>query len=162
MSDHHTTNSSSVDGATAAEPTFPPLTGHCFCGQVSYVISSSPLAQGFCYCRDCQRVSASGFLPWMNVTASSFTLAGMPKIEYVRGTSIRGTEKVFGTCAHCGSAIFGGQYGVHEKHTVYAGTLDDDSVSRFKPTMALFVRERPAWAKVHVEMKEFDTLPGLS
>jgi hypothetical protein len=98
----------------------------------------------------------------MNVTASSFTLVGTPKIDIVRGTSIRGTEKAFSACADCGSAVFGGQYGISEKHTVYAGTLDNDSVQRFEPTMALFVRDRPAWAKVLVDMKEFETMPGLS
>jgi len=97
----------------------------------------------------------------MSVPASSLTLVGTPKVEHVRGTSARGTEKVMSACADCGSTVFGGRYGVDDQHTVYAGTLDDGCVGRFEPTIALFVSERPAWAKLQIEMKEFDRMPGM-
>lgn len=45
------------------------------------------------------------------------------------------------------------------QHTVYAGTLSDSCVNRFEPSMAIFVRDRPAWAKVE-GLREFDGMPG--
>ena len=43
------------------------------------------------------------------------------------------------------SPVFGGIVGESDAHTIYAGSLDDSS--RFRPEMAIFNRDRPAWAR---------------
>jgi hypothetical protein len=96
------------------------------------------------------------------VPASSFKLVvrdgdATSAVKHIRGTSSRGSEKVVSICAECGSCVFGGRYGVEESHTVYAGTLDD--VQRFKPRIAIFVRDRPSWVKVE-GLTEFEEMPG--
>ncbi len=148
--------------AVSSTATFTPLTGRCYCGNISYSISSTPLSQGMCYCRDCQRMSGSGFLPWIFVPASTFTLVGAPKLTHVLGASSTGSEKVVSRCGECGSSVFGGRYGIDKNHTVYAGTLDDDCVGRYEPKIAMFVRDRPPWAEVRVGLKEFDEMPVKS
>jgi hypothetical protein len=139
--------------------TFVPMTGHCHCGKLSYSIFAEPTAQGICYCRDCQRLSASGFLPWLYVKASAFIINGTPQINHVVGRAAAGTEKVVSSCAECGSSVFGGRYGIDVDHTVYAGTLDDDCVGRYQPSIAMFVKDRPAWAKVELVLNEFPEMP---
>ena len=58
----------------------------------------------------------------------------------------RGGEAVRNFCPACGSLVFGGEYGLSEQHTVYAGTLDD--ASAFRPTHAIMTTERAPWAAV--------------
>jgi len=41
---------------------------------------------------------------------------------------------------------------------IYAGSLDDPT--RFKPKIALFVRDRPAWTEIKVGLTEYQTMPG--
>lgn len=96
------------------------------------------------------------------VPASSFKLVvrdgdATSAVKQIRGTSSRGSEKVVSICSECGSCVFGGRYSVDKMHTVYAGTLDD--VDRFKPLIAIFVRDRPAWVKVE-GLTEFEEMPG--
>jgi hypothetical protein len=87
-------------------------------------------------------------------------IVGTPQVKHVCGLSSKNSEKVVSCCMECGSCVFGGRYGVDANHTVYAGTLDDNCVGRFKPTMAIFVKDRPAWAKLQMEMKEFEIMPS--
>jgi hypothetical protein len=141
---------------------FAPLTGRCHCGSLSYSVSGEPEGQGICYCRDCQRISGSGFLPWLFVSASFLTLVGSSQVKHVCGISSTGTEKVVSCCTECGSCVFGGRYGIDKNHTIYAGTLDDDCVARFSPKIAMFVKDRPAWATLQVGLKEFERMPGSS
>jgi hypothetical protein len=53
--------------------------------------------------------------------------------------------------------VFGGRFGVDHEHTIYAGSLDDPSW--FRPTVAIFLRDRAAWAEVPAGLKTFETLP---
>jgi hypothetical protein len=96
----------------------------------------------------------------MYVDASAFMLKGTPQITHIEGTSTMGTEKIMSRCADCGSVVFGGKYGVDDSHTIYVGTLDDDCVDRFEPKIALFVKDRPAWAKLERGLKEFEEMPS--
>jgi len=47
--------------------------------------------------------------------------------------------------------------GQDEQHTVYAGTLNDPS--HFKPTMAIFNRDRAAWVRPPGGLVVFETMP---
>jgi hypothetical protein len=50
-------------------------------------------------------------------------------------------EATRNSCPTCGGLVFGGEHGLHDSHTIYAGSLDDPSL--FKPAMLLFNRDRP-------------------
>jgi hypothetical protein len=54
--------------------------------------------------------------------------------------------------------VFGGIIGIDTSHTIYAGSLDDPA--RFVPTIAIFNRDRPAWAAVPDGLTLFETMPG--
>jgi hypothetical protein len=133
-----------------------PITGGCLCGALRYEATAEPVHAGFCYCADCRKASGSGFIPFMGFKAEQLTISGATRQSHVK--SFRGGTATRNHCAQCGSLVFGGIHGESDEHTIYAGSLDDPA--RFKPTIALFVRDRPAWAAVRCELIEFETMPG--
>ena len=131
------------------------LTGGCLCGAVRYEASGGPLFSGFCYCEDCRRASGAGAVPFMGYPKDSFRVRGATK--QARKRLRRGGEAVRNFCPECGSLVFGGEYGLSERHTVYAGTLDDPSA--FHPTHAIMTAERPHWAAVLDGLELHDGMP---
>jgi len=55
--------------------------------------------------------------------------------------------------------VFGGPVGETDSHTLYAGSLDDPS--HFKPTLAIFLRDKPDWVSMPAGLAAFQTMPGL-
>jgi len=70
----------------------------------------------------------------------------------LRGVSVRNF------CPTCGGLVFGGDVGVDDQHTVYAGALDDPSL--FEPKIAIFERDRPCWVALPPGVTTFETMPG--
>jgi hypothetical protein len=68
-----------------------------------------------------------------------------------------GNEAVRNSCPICGGLVFGGEVGKDKSFTIYAGSLDDPS--SFRPTVAIFTRDRPAWAVIPPDLKIFDRAP---
>jgi hypothetical protein len=130
-------------------------TGGCLCGAVRYEATSAPLFAGHCYCADCRKASGSGFIPFMGFASAALRISGRT-LQY-RSPAFRGGEAVRNACLVCGGLVFGGEVGKDESHTLYAGSLDDPSL--FRPTVAIFVRDRPAWAPLPPDLTAFDTLP---
>ena len=66
-------------------------------------------------------------------------------------------EALRNVCPTCGGLVFGGEVGVDDSHTIYAGSLDDAAL--FSPTMALFLRDKPAWVALPEGLTTFETMP---
>lgn len=129
--------------------------GGCLCGAVRYEAEGEPGMTGHCYCGDCRKASGSGFVPFMGFPASAVRFTGQT-LKFV-SKAARGGDAVRNSCPLCGSLVFGGEVGKDRSHTIYAGTLDDASV--FRPRIAIFTRNRPAWAVIPEELKVFEELP---
>ena len=69
-----------------------------------------------------------------------------------------GGEAVRNRCVHCGSLVFGGERDRSNDFTIYAGSLDDPSA--FRPTLAIFARNRPLWALIPPGLKVFEDMPS--
>ncbi len=132
-------------------------TGGCLCGALRYEARGEPTVTGHCYCGDCRKSSGSGFIGFMGFPASAVTFTGEARQHAAK--SIRGTPAVRNFCPACGGLVYGGIAGVDESHTIYAGSLDD--ATAFHPRMAIFARDRPAWALIPDGMAVFETMPGL-
>ena len=132
------------------------FTGGCLCGQVRYEAVGEPTLMGHCYCADCRKASGSGFIPFMGFAASAVRFSG--ETLQFRSKAFRGGEAVRNSCPVCGGLVFGGEVGIDDSHTIYAGSLDDPSL--FKPKIAIFTRDRPAWATLPEGLTVFETLPG--
>ena len=132
-----------------------PITGGCLCGAIRYEARAEPQFAGYCCCSDCRRASGSGFVPFVSFAADALTFSGTSRQFAVN--SFPGSDAVRNSCAKCGGLVFGGIAGKDTTHTIYAGSLDDPSV--FKPSIAIFNRDRPDWVVLPPGLKVFETMP---
>jgi hypothetical protein len=121
------------------------ITGGCLCGAVRYEARGEPNYAGYCLCNDCRRASGSGYI--------GFT--GAVLVHSHRLSDGRVADR--NHCAACGSLVYGGVVGQVTSHTLYAGSLDDPS--RFRPTMAIFAREKAPWVVIPPGLNVFDGMP---
>ena len=131
-------------------------TGGCLCGALRYEADGEPLYAGYCFCGDCRKASGSGFIPFMGFPRSALRVTGEARKFIVR--SARGTDAVRNSCPVCSSLVFGGELGKDDQFTIYAGSFDDPGA--FRPTMAIFARDRPHWAVMPPDLEVFDRLPS--
>jgi hypothetical protein len=133
------------------DPTF---TGGCLCGAVRYTMTGAPSVQGHCYCADCRHVSGTGFMPFLAVTRDQVSVTGETFSHAATGRS--GGKAVRHHCAACGGLVYGlGEDGPDMR--LYAGSLDD--ASRFKPEIAIFVKDRAPWALIPPGLTQFEEGP---
>ena len=130
-------------------------TGGCLCGALRYEARGAPRSQGYCFCADCRKASGSGFIPFILFPASAVRFRGETRQSIAR--SARGEDAVRNHCAACGSLVFGGIVGQDSEHTIYAGSLDQPSL--FRPSIAIFTRDKPAWVLMPPGLEAFETLP---
>jgi hypothetical protein len=129
--------------------------GGCLCGALRYEAIGEPLHSGHCYCEDCRKASGSGFIPFIGFPSSAVRITG-PCRQFT-SKAANGNDAVRNFCPVCGGLVFGGQVGKDNSYTIYAGSLDDPSC--FRPTIAIFTRNRPVWSAVPPGLAIFETLP---
>ena len=132
------------------------ITGGCLCSAVRYEARGEPAYAGYCYCNDCRRASGSGYIGFMGFPAAAIAITGAVLTHSHQLSDGRVSDR--NHCAACGSLVYGGVVGRVDSHTIYAGSLDDPS--RFKPTMAIFAREKAPWVVVPEGVALFDRMPG--
>lgn len=138
---------------------FKPVTGHCLCGAVTYSITRKPLFSGLCYCHDCRRANASAFSPWVYTPLEFFELSDTKStVKQIVSTCASGNKSARNFCSDCGSLVYS-QNVSGENCTVTWGTLDEEFQKQYEPTIAVFVKDRPRWAKLDHELKEFEMMP---
>jgi hypothetical protein len=130
-------------------------TGGCLCGALRYEARGEPLFAGHCYCADCRKASGSGFVPFMGFASSAVRFTGPSR--QVRSKAARGGDAVRNFCPTCGGLVHGGVIGLDDSFTIYAGSLDEPAL--FRPKIAIFTRDRPAWAIIPPDLTLFDTMP---
>jgi len=131
------------------------ITGGCLCGAVRYEARGEPTYAGYCYCNDCRRASGSGYIGFMGFPAAVIAITGAVLIHSHQLSDGRVSDR--NHCAACGSLVYGGVVGQVTSHTIYAGSLDDPS--RFRPTMAIFAREKAPWVVIPPGLTVFDGMP---
>ncbi len=131
-------------------------TGGCLCGALRYEAAGEPLFAGHCYCTDCQKASGSGFIPFMGFASRALRITG-PSRPFT-SKAANGGDAVHNSCAICSSLVFGGERGISDSFTIYAGTLDDPAA--FHPTAAIFASRRPPWAVIPPGLRVFDRMPS--
>lgn len=112
--------------------------------------------QGFCHCRNCQRLSGSGHIGFLSFPASAVTIEGATRTFVRPGGSGRTATRYF--CAVCLSGVLGKTETMPDRINVYAGSLDDPTL--FKPAFAIFTRSRPSWDDVSRGLVCYETLPS--
>ncbi|HEX5263876.1 MAG TPA: GFA family protein [Phenylobacterium sp.] len=131
-------------------------TGGCLCGAVRYEAEGEPTLAGYCCCADCRKASGSGFIPFIGFPASAVRFSGETATYASKAAS--GGEALRNSCPTCGGLVFGGAVGKATSHTIYAGSLDDPT--GFRPTVAIFNRDRPSWVILPPGLRVFETMPS--
>ncbi len=134
------------------------FSGGCLCGALRYTVTGAPLYAGYCCCEDCRKASGSGFVPFIGVARNDVTFSG-PTLTY-RSTARRGGDAVRNSCPTCGGLVFGGEAGISDSFTIYAGSLDEPA--RFHPSIAIFAANCPPWVVLPPGLKVFGGLPPPS
>jgi hypothetical protein len=130
--------------------------GGCLCGAVRWEADGEPRYTGHCYCADCRKASGSGFVPFMIFDGSALRFSGSARQFTCKAAN--GNDAVRNFCPSCGGLVYGGTIGKDTTFSIYAGSLDDPSA--FHPRIAIFARDRPAWAIIPPQLKIFDTTPS--
>ena len=138
-----------------------PFTGGCACGAIRCECKAEPVMMVKCHCRDCQRITGTGFLPAVLVPADSFRLPRR-QLRYHFTPSIARAKRKRGFCPECGSRVTGGEFeaGASAFVGLLAGSLDD--ASWFKPQMEVFVSDAQSWDQMDPASPKFETYPPQS
>ena len=84
----------------------PLRTGGCLCGVVRYRFTGEPVAAVHCHCRDCQRVTGSGFATVFGVESEALVIEGAETLGDFALQAHTGQTVTRQFCSHCGSALF--------------------------------------------------------
>jgi hypothetical protein len=80
------------------------IDGGCHCGRITYEADIDPGKVGVCHCTDCQTLSGSAFVAYVQVPKEAFRLRGEPKI-YVK-TAESGGRRAQAFCPECGTRLY--------------------------------------------------------
>lgn len=127
-------------------------TGGCLCGSVRYRIGGALQFAGFCYCRDCQRMSGTGRTPFMGFRSETIRFSGGLQTFSSRGGSGQPIERAF--CPVCGSRICARPAAATGVTIIYAGTLDEPN--DFLPAIAIHCAQSAVWECAGEGLDRFD------
>ena len=136
------------------------LKGGCSCGAIRYKLTNSPLIVHACHCRDCQRVTGSGFVIniWIEKKFVERTGA-VPKSFMLKGGTGKDHEVFF--CDNCGTYVWS-RYQVApggEALFVRAATLDQpDAIT---PDVHIFTRSKLPWLELPKTARAFEAFYNL-
>jgi hypothetical protein len=131
------------------------LEGGCSCGAIRYKLTESPLIVHACHCRDCQRVTGSGFVINIWIEKDFVESSGAtPKSVTLKGGTGQDHDAFF--CDSCGTYVWS-RYHVAPGDALFvrAGTLDNpDAVT---PDVHIFTRSKLRWLRLPEGALAFET-----
>lgn len=128
------------------------ISGGCLCEKVRYTITSLPISQGICYCRQCQKTGGVCGSPLMVLRKDAFECP-QGALSFHKTKSNRGSAVARHFCKECGSHIFSQISDVPEIVTVKAATLDDLNV--FVPQYVVWIRSACAFVPLPTMIPHF-------
>jgi hypothetical protein len=131
------------------------FTGRCLCGAIHYGCSSKPVFTANCHCRDCQRITGSGFSPIFFVSTASVVIKG--DVKYYHARTENGEVVSRGFCLKCGSQLFGKVALNPDLIAIRAGTLDNPDL--FHPHMNIYTASAQHWDYMDPALPNFPQMP---
>ena len=132
------------------------LEGGCSCGAIRYKLTESPLIVHACHCRDCQRVTGSGFVINIWIEKDFVERTGAtPKSVTLKGGTGQDHDAFF--CDKCGTYVWS-RYHIAPGDALFvrAGTLDNpDAV---KPDVHIFTRSKVPWLELPRGVPSFESM----
>ena len=78
--------------------------GNCHCGRIMFEAGVDPEKVLICHCTDCQTLSGSPYVAYIQVPAATFKLRGTPKV-YIK-VAESGNRRAQAFCPECGSRLW--------------------------------------------------------
>lgn len=132
------------------------FTGGCLCGALRYECSAEAVWSGNCHCRDCQKLSGSGYISTLFVPEGSVHIAG--EVKYFDKLGDSGHLVRRGFCPSCGSQVFGKPEIVPGVLGIRAGSLDSPGL--FQPTMDIYCASAQPWDFMNPALTKFPKMPN--
>lgn len=131
-----------------------PISGHCLCGRVRFVIAGRLGPVGYCHCSQCRRASGTAFAANADVRRSDIGFdSGLDDVtEY---ESSPGKFRAF--CSRCGSPVYSRTASDPERVRVRLGTLDQDPGRR--ALAHCWVGSKAPWFEITDQLPQFDERP---
>ena len=129
------------------------LSGHCYCGAVSFAIDGKSDWIGHCHCESCRRHSGSVMTTFAGFNLDQVTFTGA---EPNRFTTDDGVTRRF--CGKCGSPIsYEDEKRPAEIH-LQLGLFDD--LEQMAPQNHSFLGEKPSWLQADEHLPESHWAPA--
>jgi hypothetical protein len=110
-----------------------------------------------CHCRDCQRATGTAFSAVVYVPAKGLKITkGSPRYYQTSSEAVGHNKR--GSCANCGSRLFGGAD--DEGQGILASSLDEPSL--FKPQVHIWTSDAQPWDQMDPKLPKFEKYPGES
>jgi len=133
-------------------------TGGCACGAIRYSISSEPMVQADCQCRDCQRKSGTGHGSYLTFADKRHvTLEGKAACWDIVADS--GNVKTRAFCPTCGTPVYLTFSAMPDFFTVHAASLDDPG--RYRPQLVTYTVRGHEWDRLDPALPKFDRMPTM-
>lgn len=131
------------------------VSGRCLCEAVQYVVNGEAIFAAKCHCRDCQKLSGSGYMFVVAYPEDSVAITGpMNHYEKIADNGMKVHERYCGTCSSRIGARCESMPGVV---LMAASSLDDpDSVS---PEMEIYAARAYHWDLLDEKLPSFDGMP---
>lgn len=129
------------NGRPAGAQTGGGFAGGCQCGAVRYRSSANTAFSIQCYCRQCQRMTGSGYAPQVGLPRDSVTFVGQLQRFEVVADSGQPVELLF--CGTCGTPIGKRPRRFPDRIFLLAGSLDDPSL--YQPGNAVWRQSSQNW-----------------
>jgi hypothetical protein len=134
------------------------LEGGCACGTIRYKLRNTPLIVHACHCRDCQRLSGTGFATTIWIE-SKFVEPGPTAPASFRLKGGSGQPHDVFCCERCGTTVWSRYHPVPWALFVRVGTLD--SPDAVEPDVHIFTRSKLPWLELPAGAPIFDTFYKL-
>ncbi len=132
------------------------LEGGCYCGALRYEVSSDPMFQGQCHCRECQYISGGQPNVIMAIPGTGFAYTKGTPNQFKRSDLENPVVREF--CGDCGTHIVAKPPALGGAVVLKVGTLDDQS--SFAPQMAIYLCDKQSYHHVPEGIATFDKTPS--
>ena len=132
-----------------------PQHGGCLCGAVRFTLTSEPVVQGICHCRDCQKSSGATHLTQLAVPAPGVEITGRTTAYARPADSGHRVTRHF--CSICGGPTHSTNDAMPGLIFLRATHLDDPE--RFAPAMEVYTASRPSWGGRFAVPASFEKMP---
>jgi hypothetical protein len=131
--------------------------GGCYCKAVRYEISTEPMLNVQCHCRECQYISGGNANVCMVIPGAGFKYTkGAPK-QFTRKDLPNPVTREF--CGECGTPLLSRSPAIPGAAIVKRGTFDDPKAFG-EPQMAIFTIDRQPYQHIPDGMPAFERMPG--